>query len=96
MALAQRAVQLVMNIIPFIRKHFENCQQKKNLKNNETIAETKQLETFRKQFEQAFLHLKNHSLEIEQKMLSVLETFISQQLSSWQPSKQLPLSLIHI
>ena len=66
LALAQRAVQLVIKIIPYIRKHFENCHsQNRLLKNNgnnnnnsgsgaaeSTLAETKQLETFRKQFEQ--------------------------------------------
>ena len=68
LALAQRAVQLIMKIIPYIRKHFEACQsQNKLLKNNNnaggagaestttTMAETKQLETFRKQFEQVCL-----------------------------------------
>ena len=53
LALAQRAVQLVMKIIPFIRKHFENCHHNRLLKTQrESSAETRQLETFRKQFEQ--------------------------------------------
>ena len=50
LALAQRAVQLVMKIIPFVRKHFEECHS--NRRSTESVVETKQLETFRKQFEQ--------------------------------------------
>ena len=49
LALAQRSVQLVIRLIPFVKSHFENC-----LKKTETQAESKQLETFRKQFEQVF------------------------------------------
>jgi len=104
LALAQRAVQLVIKIIPYIRKHFENCHsQNRLLKNNgnnnnnsgtgvaeSTLAETKQLETFRKQFEQASIHLKNHSDEVEQKIVSVLDAMLTQQLQTWQPSNQLP------
>jgi len=100
LALAQRAVQLVVKIIPYIRKHFEQCHSQnrllKNTNNNgagaesPTMAESKQLESFRKQFEQASIHLKNHSDEVEQKIVSVLDAMISQQLSTWQPSNQLP------
>merc|ERR1711971_1537625 len=71
LALAQRAVQLVVKIIPYIRKHFEQCHsQNRLLKNTNNGAgaesptmaeskrlESKQLETFRKQFEQASIHL---------------------------------------
>ena len=39
---------------------------------------------------QASIHLKNHSDEVEQKIVSVLDAMISQQLSTWQPSNQLP------
>ena len=62
LALAQRAVQLVVKLIPYIRKHFEQCHSQnrllKNTNNNgagaesPTMAESKQLESFRKQFEQ--------------------------------------------
>ena len=55
LALAQRAVQLVMKIIPYIRKHFEGCHQNRHFSkahHGESNAENKQLETFRKQFEQ--------------------------------------------
>ena len=39
---------------------------------------------------QAYLHLKNHSDEVEQKILVVVDALLSQQLSTWQPSNQLP------
>ena len=39
---------------------------------------------------QAFLHLKNHSDEVEQKILVVVDALLSQHLSTWQPSNQLP------
>ena len=52
LALAQRSVQLVIRLIPYVRKHFENCQKK-----TATQAESKQLETFRKQFDQVSLTL---------------------------------------
>ena len=62
LALAQRAVQLVVKLIPYIRKHFEQCHSQnrllKNTKNNGagTMAESKQLESFRKQFEQVIIN----------------------------------------
>lgn len=84
--MAQRSVQLVIRLIPFVKSHFENC-----LKKTETQAESKQLETFRKQFEQAHVHLKNHSDEVEQKILVVVDALLINQLSNWQPnSNQLP------
>jgi len=89
LALAQRAVQLVMKMIPFVRKHFEECHSNRRT-SEQSVVETKQLETFRKQFEQAFLHLKNHSDEVEQKILVVVDALLSQHLSTWQPSNQLP------
>ena len=66
LALAQRAVQLVVKLIPYIRKHFEQCHSQnrllKNTNNNgagaesPTMAESKQLESFRKQFEQVIIN----------------------------------------
>ena len=54
LALAQRAVQLVMKMIPFVRKHFEECHSNRR-SSEQSVVETKQLETFRKQFEQVRL-----------------------------------------
>ena len=34
--------------------------------------------------------MQNHSDEVEQKILSVLDALLTQQLQTWQPSKQLP------
>ena len=51
LALAQRAVQLVMTMIPFVRKHFEECHSNRRT-SEQSVVESKQLETFRKQFEQ--------------------------------------------
>jgi len=89
LALAQRAVQLVMTMIPFVRKHFEECHSNRRT-SEQSVVESKQLETFRKQFEQAYLHLKNHSDEVEGKILVVVNALLSQHLSTWQPSNQLP------
>ena len=36
------------------------------------------------------MHLKNHSDEVEQKILVVVDSLLSQHLSTWQPSNQLP------
>jgi vacuolar protein sorting-associated protein 54 len=58
LALAGRSVQLVMRLISYIRKHFEQCHHQKMTSSSNGIestfnnAESKQLETFRKQFEQ--------------------------------------------
>ena len=48
LALAQRSVQLVIRLIPYVKKHFEGCLRK----TEGTQAESKQIETFRKQFDQ--------------------------------------------
>ena len=39
---------------------------------------------------QANMHLKNHSEEVEQKILVVVDALLSQQLSTWQPTNQVP------
>lgn len=87
LALAQRTIQLVTQIIPHVLKHFESCHLSKN---HESVSEAKQFETFRKQFEQTLMHLKNHSHELEVKILMIIESLITPQLTSWQPSNQIP------
>ena len=57
LALAQRSVQLVIRLIPYVKKHFEGCLRK----TEGTQAESKQIETFRKQFDQvSHQKLANH------------------------------------
>ena len=106
LALAQRSVQLVLKISPYVRRHFEMCYQMKlsnmGMGRNPTAVvnggdyspshgESKQLETFRKQFEQAGMHFKNHSEEVESKILYVTEDILSKKIKSWEPSSnQLP------
>ncbi len=53
-------------------------------------GESKQLETFRKQFDQASLHFKNHSDEVEQKILTVTEAILAAKMKTWEPTNQLP------
>ena len=59
LALAQRSVQLVIRLIPYVKKHFEGCLRK----TEGTQAESKQIETFRKQFDQVS-HLKSPKIHV--------------------------------
>ena len=65
LALAQRSVQLVIRLIPYVKKHFEGCLRK----TEGTQAESKQIETFRKQFDQVS-HLKSPKIILTHLMSS--------------------------
>ena len=36
------------------------------------------------------MHLKNHSDELQEKIVSVIDSLITRQLDKWKPSNQLP------
>ena len=74
LALARRSLELVIVVIPSVFKHFQDVN------NNEA---SKQQDSLSRQFEQAVGHLVNHVQELDEKILSVVETILQQHLANW-------------
>ncbi len=92
LALSLRSLQLVVNVIPYVLLHFQKCHSERNQNlstpvMNGTKSDTKQLEVLQRQFEQAVKHLKNHSEELHQKILDVVDSIVLGQLKQWHPPK---------
>ena len=79
LALAQRSVQLVIRLIPYVKKHFEGCLRK----TEGTQAESKQIETFRKQFDQVSRHFLNFDIyrDIRAYILDLIHKVLKRELT---------------
>jgi vacuolar protein sorting-associated protein 54 len=91
-ALAIRSLQLVVHVIPYVLMHFQKCHSERNQnlaspQMNGTKSDLRQLEVLQRQFEQAVKHLKNHSEELKQKILAVVNGIVLQHLNGWNPPK---------
>ena len=99
MALAKRSVEVVIHVMPGVKKHFETvflekyCKLKPNHAAEQKIAsiaatssnDARQLDALFRQLDLSVKHLSNHAEELEKKMLSVAEYALEQQLSKWNP-----------
>ena len=91
--LAKRSLELIVNTVPCVKKHFEKVHLDKNkskakLLENKCGTGTQSLNTCFKQFDLAVKHLSNHADELEGKMLDVAKYHLEQQLGKWNPPNQ--------
>ena len=93
MALAKRSLEIIVQVVPVVKKHFENMHHDK-IKSKSRLSEIKSgvnnlsLDASFRQFDLAVKHLSNHADELEEKMLTVAEFHLQQQLSKWNPPNQ--------
>ena len=91
MALAKRSLELVVNIVPDVKHHFEQVHTKNITKRRpENKNVTLSLDACFRQFDLAIKHLTDHARELEEKMLTVADFHLQQQLSKWNPPNQSP------
>lgn len=89
MALAKRSLEMVVNIVPDVKRHFEQVHAN-NLEKRRVENKKHSLDACFRQFDLAIKHLTNHARELEEKMLTVADYALQQQLSKWNPPNQSP------
>ena len=89
MALAKRSLELIVSIVPDVKHHFEQVHHD-NLKTRRAESKKQSLDACFRQYDLAIKHLTDHARELEEKMLTVAEISLEQQLRKWNPPTQSP------
>ena len=90
MALAKRSLEVIVKVVPDVKEHFESVHRNK-IRAKSTISElknassTQSMDACFRQLDLAVKHLSNHADELQEKMLTVAEFHLQQQLSKWNP-----------